>query len=132
MARAGMDRTTGRLLAGWGHCAQSIAVILTTRIGWRVMRRLFGSRIRDLQDLNPDPATLLRLYAAVAEALRLWEPGFRLTKIAATRIGADGAALFEIEGRFYPRGHLGDYGVGETRAAGLRANDSGFRIETLS
>ena len=132
MARAGMDRATGRLLAGWEHCAQSIAVILTTRIGWRVMRRRFGAQVRELQDLNPDPATLLRLYAAIAEALRLWEPGFRLSKIAATRIGADGVALFEIEGQYFPRGHLGDYSAGETRAARLAANDAGFSIEAAA
>jgi phage baseplate assembly protein W len=129
MDRVGIDRETGQLLAGWDDCVQSIGVILTTRIGWRVMRRRFGSRIRDLQDLNPAPATLLRLYVAIAEALRLWEPGFRLTKVAVTRIGADGVALFEIEGRFYPRGHLGDFGVGELRVTRLSANDNGFRVE---
>lgn len=115
--RTGIDRETGRLLQGWDHCAQSIAVILTTRVGARVMRRAFGSDVKALQDRNPDSRTMLVVFAAVAAALRRWEPGFRLTRLQPRTVGADGAAVIEIAGTFYPRGHLGDYSGGQEREA---------------
>lgn len=128
MARAGIDRETGRLLTGWDHCAQSIAVVLTTRVGWRVMRRGFGSTLRDLQDRNPDRATILTAFVAIAEALARWEPGFRLSRITPLRLGADGIARLQLSGTFYPRGHLGDYSQGESRDAVYAGSTAGFRI----
>jgi uncharacterized protein len=126
--RAGMDRETGRLLEGWEHCAQSIGVILTTRVGWRVMRRAFGSELRALQDRNPDPATMLSVFSSIASALRRWEPGFRLTRIVPDRIGADGVTVLTLAGTFYPRGHLGDYSLAEQRSAAYGGSASGFRV----
>jgi phage baseplate assembly protein W len=41
----GMDNLTGKSLADLAHLRQSIADILTTPIGSRVMRRDYGSRI---------------------------------------------------------------------------------------
>jgi uncharacterized protein len=128
MSRAGMDRETGRLLTGWEHCAQSIAVILTTRIGWRVMRRAFGSRVHELQDRNPDPATLLQVFSAIAEALRTWEPGFRLARVTPVSITSDGLGAFELGGTFYPRGHLGDYSITEQQTARIGGTGAGFRV----
>ena len=123
--RAGIDRETGRLLTGWEHCAQSIGVVLTTRIGWRLMRRSFGSRLRDLQDRNPDQPTLLAAFVTIAEALRRWEPGFRLERIVPERIGADGVTVVTLVGTYFPRGHLGDYSLAEPRSARYGA---GFRV----
>lgn len=124
--RSGIDRATGKSLIGWDHCVQSIAVILTTRVGSRVMRRAFGSAALDLQDRNATPKRIMQIYAAVAAAIKRWEPGFRLQTIKLTRGGADGVFAFEIAGVFYPRGHLGDYSVSETRSAVLAANDNGL------
>lgn len=123
--RSGIDRATGRVLVGWDHCVQSIGVILTTRVSSRVMRRAFGSAALDLQDLNATPRRIMQIYAAVAAALKRWEPGFRLKTIQLTRGGADGVFVFEIAGTFYPRGHLGDYSVTEERSAVLPAS-SGY------
>jgi phage baseplate assembly protein W len=124
--RSGIDRQTGRLLIGWDHCVQSIAVILTTRVGSRVMRRPFGSAALELQDRNATAKRIMQIYAAVAAAIKRWEPGFRLQTIALTRGGADGIFAFEISGIFFPRGHLGDYSLTETRSAVLAANDNGL------
>jgi uncharacterized protein len=121
--RQGMDQTTGKILTGWDHCVQSIGVVLTTRIGSRVMRRAFGSEVRALQDRNPDQRTMLVVFVAMAAALRQWEPGFRLIKIVPERLGADGVAVFTLAGVFYPRGHLGDYSLREDRDARF-ANDN--------
>lgn len=128
--RTGLDARTGQMLTGWDHCVQSIGVILMTRIGTRVMRRPFGAVLKDLQDANPDPRTIMLIYVGIAEALRLWEPGFRLQSIALTRAGADGIYHFTLVGTFYPRGHLGDYSVAEARTAalGLAHNYNGLRI----
>ncbi|WP_244543627.1 GPW/gp25 family protein [Bosea sp. CRIB-10] len=119
---------TGKPLSGWAHCVQSISVILTTRIGSRVMRRAFGSLVPELQDRNATPLLIMQVYAAVAAALRAYEPGFRLRTIQLSRFGADGIFAFEISGIFYPRGHLGDYSISEARSAVLAANDNGFRM----
>ncbi|PZU93126.1 MAG: baseplate assembly protein [Chelatococcus sp.] len=124
--RAGIDRASGRLLTGWDHCVQSIAVILTTRVGTRVMRRAFGSAALELQDRSATPMRIMQIYAAVAAAIRTWEPGFRLKTIQLTRGGADGVFAFEITGIFYPRGHLGDYETFEERSAVLGSNENGF------
>ncbi|MBA4269670.1 MAG: baseplate assembly protein [Methylobacterium sp.] len=126
--RVGVDARTGRVLTGWAHCVQSIAVVLTTRIGSSVMLRIYGSLIPELQDRNATPKRIMQAYAAVAQALRDWEPGFRLQTIQLMRYGADGVFAFEMSGVFYPRGHLGDYRTSESRSALLGANGNGFIV----
>ena len=130
--RAGMDARTGRLLTGWDHCLQSIAIILSTRVGTRVMRRAFGSAALDLQDRNATPQRIMQIYAGIAAALKRWEPGFRLESIKLTQASADGVFAFEIAGRFYPGGHLGDYSVSEARSAVLGANDNGTGLRVVA
>ena len=44
----GMARTSGAILTGDAHLAQSVADILTTPIGSRVMRREYGSLLFEL------------------------------------------------------------------------------------
>jgi phage baseplate assembly protein W len=113
MARYGFDRRTGRPLSGWEHCAQSIEVIVTTVLASRGMLRDFGSAVRDLQDRNPDPMTLMALFVAVAEALLRWEPGYRLASLRPERLGVEGVGVLVLDGTFYERGHLGDYSGGQ-------------------
>ncbi len=78
---SGMDRTTGKPLTGIDHLRQSILDILSTRIGSRVMRRDYGSRVAELIDAPVNNAFAVALYAAVAEALDKWEPRFKLKKL---------------------------------------------------
>lgn len=128
--RAGLNRLTGEPLTGWDHCVQSIGVILTTRVGTRVMDRDLGLRDKGLQDRTPTPLNLMRGFGDIATALRKWEPGYRLRKLRLVRAGADGAAAIEMAGTFYPRGHLGDYSASEERTAiiSLRARGRGLEI----
>lgn len=117
--RAGIDARTGKVLAGWAHCAQSIGKCLTTRFASRVMRRHIGSEVPELQDENPDPATILRLYVSIATALNDpagGEPGFNLTSIELVRGGRDGRFVFLLDGDYFPRGHLGDFSLKEGRS----------------
>lgn len=77
----GMNRTTGLSIEGLEHLYQSIAKILSTPRGSRIERRGFGSDLHRLVDAPNNPATKVRLYAAVASALMRWEPRLRLTSI---------------------------------------------------
>ncbi len=78
----GMSRTAGTALGGDGHLLQSIADILTTPIGSRVMRRDYGSLLFELIDQPDNARTRLRLFAAIAVALGKWEPRLAITRIA--------------------------------------------------
>ncbi|WP_273760786.1 GPW/gp25 family protein [Bartonella sp. ML70XJBT.G] len=100
---SGMDRTTGKLLSGIDHLHQSILDILTTRIGTRVMRRDYGSRVAELIDAPMNNAFAIALYAAVAEALDKWEPRFKLKKIDFER-GDDGKVSLSFDGIYLPSG----------------------------
>lgn len=79
---AGMSKTTGRKLEGIEHIRQSIADILTTPIGSRVMRREYGSILPELIDQPLNGATLLQAYSATALAVARWEPRVRVQRIS--------------------------------------------------
>ncbi|CDO47994.1 GPW/gp25 family protein [Bartonella tribocorum] len=100
---SGMDRTTGKPLVGIEHLRQSIIDILSTRIGTRVMRRDYGSRIGELIDAPVNNAFAVALYAAVAEALDKWEPRFKLKKIDFKILGT-GQVSLSFEGMYLPSG----------------------------
>ncbi len=87
-----MNAQTGKTLTGDGHIIQSVRDILTTPIGSRVMRRTYGSRVTDLIDAPLNEQTTVEIYAAVAEALRLWEPRISVTAVTLQSDAANGPA----------------------------------------
>lgn len=91
----GMSRLDGSTLSGLDQIRQSIADILTTPVGTRVMRRDYGSRLPDLIDRPQTPDLIVDLYAAIAEALRRWEPRVRVRRIAAS-FAASGRAVVSL------------------------------------
>src|SRR5690554_6450807 len=93
----GMDRTTGKPLDGIEHLRQSIADILTTPIGSRVMRREYGSLLPDLIDHPQNPALTVQLYAATCAALLRWEQRVRLSRVRIQQTGP-GRSVIDIEG----------------------------------
>lgn len=93
-----MNRDTGRLLTTAEHLRQSIADILTTPIGSRVMRRDYGSLLPELIDQPFNDATRLRAYAATAMALTRWEPRLRLTRVQLAQGDLPGSAVLDLEG----------------------------------
>ncbi len=109
--RTGIDRNTGAALTGWDHCVQSILDIVSTAIGSRVIARPYGSNGPNLVDRPQSPPSIVAHWSAIAEALRQWEPSFRLRQVSATRLGADGVAAFALAGDYYPNGYLGDYTI---------------------
>lgn len=93
----GMNAHNGRALSGIAHIQQSLADILTTPIGSRVMRRHYGSDVPELIDQPLNGATVLRLFAATAHAVTLWEPRIALTSVQLER-GQAGQATLILDG----------------------------------
>ena len=93
----GMNSNTGRALSGLAHIRQSIDDILTTPVGSRLMRRRYGSEVPELMDQPLNSATVLRIYAATAYAIRLWEPRISLTGLQ-FETGEAGAAALILDG----------------------------------
>lgn len=95
----GMNPATGKASSGAEHLKASIRDILTTRIGTRVMRRDYGSRLPELVD-NPTGELLkVELFAATAEALVKWEPRFRLDRVYLQSASEAGKIVLALEGR---------------------------------
>lgn len=99
----GIDSKTGSALSGILHLRQSIADILTTPIGSRVMRRAYGSRLFELVDAPLNDATIVDIYAATAEALIRWEPRFKLLRVR-FYASSTGVALIDVDGIYRPDG----------------------------
>lgn len=91
-----MHTATGRRIDRAAHISQSIADILTTPIGSRLMRRGYGSYIPQLIDQPLTDANILRLQAATAQAIMQWEPRTRL-RSARLRFDATGRAHLTLE-----------------------------------
>jgi phage baseplate assembly protein W len=89
----GMSRQTGRVLDELTHLRQSIADILTTPVGSRVMRRDYGSRLFQLVDAPINARTLGDIYAATVDALRRWEPRIAVRRVRVLEAAAGRLAL---------------------------------------
>lgn len=99
----GMNAADGKRLGGIDHLRQSLRDILTTPIGTRVMRRDYGSRLYELVDAPLNRDTIAQLYAATAEAIRRWEPRFKLSsvRIASSEVGS---VELDLTGTYLPDG----------------------------
>lgn len=93
----GTHATTGQALAGNAHLGQSIADILMTPLGSRVMRREYGSLLPELIDQPFNDATRLRLYGATALALMRWEPRIRLIRVQLFQGTAAGTYTLDLD-----------------------------------
>ncbi len=113
----GIDRITGKPISGWPHVLQSIKVIFETKFGERVMRRSFGSSIFGILGQNLTPSTMLKFYTAIAIAIEVWEPRFRVRRFEYpnTEISADnlrqGKIGIRMVGDYRPRALEGDMTV---------------------
>ena len=79
------------------HIRQSIADIVTTPIGTRVMRPEYGSKLPRLIDRPVTQSWKLEVYAAVADALRQWEPRVTVERV---QIDAVGPGYVELSVRY--------------------------------
>lgn len=94
----GMDKNTGKAISGDAHLVQSIADILSTPIGSRVMRRDYGSLLFEIIDRPINGAIRMLLHAATAIALARWEPRLQLTRVSLDGEPQDGRLTIRIEG----------------------------------
>jgi phage baseplate assembly protein W len=92
-----MNRTTGGTITSLEHLHQSVADILTTPIGSRLMRRDYGCQVTELIDQPFNGATKLRAYAAIAIALLRWEPRLSITRVQLSQGTEASQALLNIE-----------------------------------
>ena len=97
----GVDAATGGPLSGLDHLRQSVRDVLATPIGSRVMRREYGSRLRELLDQPTSPGWAARARAAAAEALDRWEPRLRVHRVD-VRAGSPGRVVVEVHGVYLP------------------------------
>jgi len=95
---------TGKTLSGLEHLKQSIRDILTTPLGSRVRRRDYGSELPRLVDAPMNAETILRFYAATAEALMKWEPRFKLNNCKINKSGTNGQLCIDLYGTYLPNG----------------------------
>jgi len=92
----GLNAHTGKPLSGLDHLVQSVADILTTPIGTRIMRRDYGSQLPELIDQPHNGASLVRMYGAIATALQRWEPRLALVRMHITPDPTPGRATLEL------------------------------------
>lgn len=85
---SGMSATTGRRLDDLAHLRQSIADILATPLGTRVMRREYGSALPDLVDAPLDGVTVLDIIQASAGAIGRWEPRVAVRRVVVRSVAA--------------------------------------------
>lgn len=100
----GMHRTTGKPLDGIEHLRQSIADILGTPIGSRLMRRSYGSQLPELVDQPDNGSTRVRIFSATAGALMKWEPRLRLSSVQLYSGTRPGQVVLDIAGTYTPPG----------------------------
>lgn len=95
----GMNADSGRDLTGLEHLKQSIADILNTPIGSRVMRRDYGSRLFELVDAPINRSTVIEIISATADALMKWEDRLIVSAVDVTS-AVIGQITLRITGKY--------------------------------
>ena len=95
----GMNAESGRDLTGLEYLKQSIADILNTPIGSRVMRRDYGSRLFELVDAPINRSTVIEIISATAEALMKWEDRLIVSAVDVTS-AVIGQITLRITGKY--------------------------------
>lgn len=92
----GMNANSGKRMTREAHIRQSVNSILSTPIGSLLMREEYGSYLFDLVDEPLVGATLLRAYAATADALIRWEKRIALQAVRFS-MTPEGQLVVEID-----------------------------------
>ena len=93
----GTSVSTFAPLDGFDHVVQSIRDILTTPIGSRVLRRVYGSQIPALLDRPMNRDTTLDFIICTAEALDKWEPRVRVERVVFVEAEAGGRGVLDLD-----------------------------------
>ncbi len=95
----GMDRNTGKAIAGVDHLEQSIADILGTPVGTRLARREYGSLVPQLLDQPNNELGQMRIFAAAAFALLRQEGRARISRVTLSAGTQPHEAVITVTGR---------------------------------
>jgi phage baseplate assembly protein W len=95
----GMDRHTGKAIAGTEHLLQSIDDILSTPGGTRIGRRDYGSLVPRQLDQPNNPAGRLRVIAAAALALMRQEGRAQIARISLSPGAQPHQVVLTVAGR---------------------------------
>jgi uncharacterized protein len=98
-----MNTDNGKSISEISHIKQSIANILTTPIGSRIMRRDYGSRLFERIDQPINGDLIAEIYSDVVEALFTWEPRFEVDQVTVHSI-EKGKITIDLEGSFVKDG----------------------------
>jgi phage baseplate assembly protein W len=98
-----MNANTGKKISEIAHIKQSIANILSTPIGSRVMRRDYGSRLFERIDQPINGDLIAEIYSDVVEALFTWEPRFEVEQVTVQSI-EKGKITIDLIGSFVKDG----------------------------
>jgi len=90
-----MNRRTAKNHSVEADIKQSIDDILSTPLGSRLMRPLYGALLFKLVDAPAHDATLLRYRVAVLDALQRWEPRVDVSDVG-LKVTMNGIVVLEI------------------------------------
>jgi uncharacterized protein len=105
---AGMDRNTGRWIAGWPHTSQSLVDVITTPLETRVLRRIYGADDDTLQDKPQNKAIITKAVMAVAVPVARWEPRVELSHVSIAAASVTGLLGLAMRATWLPRALFGD------------------------
>ncbi|WP_182417148.1 GPW/gp25 family protein [Bartonella sp. HY038] len=111
MVGLGFGRNRIETLDGFDHVRQSLAILFSTPLNSRVMRRDFGCELQDLIDRPLSDQIILAAYSAIVTACALWEPRYQISNCSITNSNEAGQVAILLKGDYYPRGHLGDFSI---------------------
>lgn len=95
----GMDRRTGKPIAGVAHLEQSIDDIIGTPIGTRIGRRAYGSHVPEYLDQPNNDLGRMRIFAAAALALLRQEGRARISRVVLSPGKLPHEAVLTVSGR---------------------------------
>ncbi len=102
-SESNMNVNTGKKISEIAHIKQSIANILSTPIGSRVMRRDYGSRLFERIDQPINGELIAEIYSDIVEAISTWEPRFEVEQVILQSIDK-GKIIIDLEGTFVKDG----------------------------
>ncbi len=102
-SESNMNINTGKKISEIAHIKQSIANILSTPIGSRVMRRDYGSRLFERIDQPINGELIAEIYSDIVEAISTWEPRFEVEQVTLQSIDK-GKIVIDLEGSFVKDG----------------------------
>ena len=102
-SESNMNINTGKPVSEIAHIKQSIANILSTPLGSRVMRRDYGSRLFERIDQPINGELIAEIYSDIVEAISTWEPRFEVEQVTLQSINK-GNIVIDLEGTFVKDG----------------------------